>query len=378
VDIAAAERLAATPDPKGLAGLLQQNGNPAVSKAVAQQFGALFMQGLMQQNDGAGLPMTDGTGSGAINNLFASTMGQAAMSGEKLGLTDLMLRSIEAKQHAAGETPASAAPTASAAATPTNGAATTAGGGFPLSPYWQGNGMRPFGAAASGVAAGSGGHNRVPGAVAPTGTRSVIPVSLSLPATANGTQNGAVAAQSRIGAPISLVDGLAAPSHGASAQQMAAFTQQLAPLLKQAGAQLGVSPRILLAQAALETGWGRSVVGNNIFGIKAGSSWSGATTTTATHEYEDGEYVSINAAFRAYPTLDAAVHDFVSVVSGSQRYRAALGTGDDTGAYARALINGGWATDIDYVQKLQSVASGAAATTAFAAAVTPAPAAAVR
>ena len=130
----------------------------------------------------------------------------------------------------------------------------------------------------------------------------------------------------------------------------------MAPLLKQAGIQLGVSPRILLAQAAIETGWGRSVVGNNIFGIKAGSSWTGDTVTTATHEYEDGQYVSINAAFRAYPSLDAAVRDFVSVVSASPRYRAALGAGEDAGAYARGLVAGGWATDIDYVQKLQSVA----------------------
>ena len=52
-------------------------------------------------------------------------------------------------------------------------------------------------------------------------------------------------------------------------------TQKLMPLLQKAGQQLGVSPKILLAQAAIETGWGRSVVGNNLFGIKAGSSWTG-------------------------------------------------------------------------------------------------------
>src|SRR6185437_12002227 len=98
MDPAAAQRLAASPDPRGLSGLMQRDSDPAVSKAVAQQFGALFMQGLLQQNDGSGIAMTGGVGGGVVNSMFASTMGRVAMSGEKLGLTDLMLRSIEAKQ----------------------------------------------------------------------------------------------------------------------------------------------------------------------------------------------------------------------------------------------------------------------------------------
>ncbi len=203
----------------------------------------------------------------------------------------------------------------------------------------------------------------------PAGGGPILQASLGIGAPAQSSRRGQ---RTPLG-PISLVDGLASSSRSASAQQVAAFTQQLAPLLKQAGAQLGVSPRILLAQAAIETGWGRSVVGNNIFGIKAGSSWTGDTVTTATHEYEDGQYVSINAAFRAYPSFDAAVRDFVSVVSASPRYRAALGAGEDAGAYARGLVAGGWATDIDYVQKLQSVAGGPSATAAFAAAAAPPP-----
>ena len=56
---------------------------------------------------------------------------------------------------------------------------------------------------------------------------------------------------------------------------------EIRPALVEAGRQLGVSPRILLAHAALETGWGRSVVGNNLFGIKASASWQGEAITTA-------------------------------------------------------------------------------------------------
>jgi flagellar protein FlgJ len=139
----------------------------------------------------------------------------------------------------------------------------------------------------------------------------------------------------------------------------------LAPLLREAGSRLGVSPRLLLAQAALETGWGRSVVGNNIFGIKAGSSWTGPSVTAATHEYENGQRVAIRDAFRAYPSLEAAVHDFVALVSGSPRYRAALGAGDDAAGYARALLDGGWATDVDYVRKLETTAASRSVTATF-------------
>src|SRR5262249_17858769 len=147
---------------------------------------------------------------------------------------------------------------------------------------------------------------------------------------------------------------------GATPEDIAAFKEKLMPLLQQAGQQLGVSPKILLAQAAIETGWGRSVVGNNLFGIKAGSAWPRAEGDAPTHEYQNGELISITDAFRAYPSAEASVQDFVSLVSNSPRYRAALGKGEDVVAYAQGLIAGGWATDINYVQKLQSVASSPA------------------
>jgi len=148
---------------------------------------------------------------------------------------------------------------------------------------------------------------------------------------------------------------------GVSSAQSRSFAQQLAPLLKEAGRQLGVAPKILLAQAALETGWGRSVAGNNIFGVKAGSSWSGSSTTTMTHEFEEGRMVPREAAFRAYPSVDAAVQDYVALIGGSPRYQSALGAGDDAAAYARGLVAGGYATDNEYAQKLQAVASQPAA-----------------
>jgi len=341
MDLFAAQRLAAAPDPRALGGLLNKSSDPAVAKAVAQQFGSLFMQGLLQQSDGSGMGFAGGTGGGVVNSMFASTMSQAAMSHEKLGLADLMLRSIEAKQRAAGQSQASPSDGATAASVMGSAApAATAGGaaGFPLSPYRAINGLRPLGAGS--------GHLRVPASM----SAGFGPLTNASLASAAGPVRSATGSGNTTPAPT----------------QMALFTQQMAPLLQAAGAQLGVSPRTLLAQAALETGWGRAVVGNNIFGIKAGSSWTGPAVTTPTHEYENGQLVSVTDAFRSYPTLDAAVRDFVSIMSASSRYRGALNTGEDTGAYASALVAGGWATDIDYVQKLQSVAASRAAASVFA------------
>jgi peptidoglycan hydrolase FlgJ len=139
------------------------------------------------------------------------------------------------------------------------------------------------------------------------------------------------------------------------------FVQQLRPMMVEAGRQLGVSPRILLAHAALETGWGRSVVGNNLFGIKAGSGWQGEQSTTLTHEVEDGQRVAREAAFRAYPSLDASVQDYVSLIGGNPRYQGLIGLGDDVEAYGRGLMAGGYATDTDYGSKLEAVAAEAAA-----------------
>ncbi|HTV89775.1 MAG TPA: glucosaminidase domain-containing protein, partial [Stellaceae bacterium] len=144
------------------------------------------------------------------------------------------------------------------------------------------------------------------------------------------------------------------------AAQMAAFAGRLGPLLDGAARQIGVSARVLLAQAALETGWGRSVVGNNVFGVKAGSTWSGSQVEAATHEVEGGRSVSQTASFRSYGSLEDAVRDFVSLVGGSSRYRAALGAGDNARNYAEGLIKGGYATDGDYPAKLAAVAASPA------------------
>jgi flagellar protein FlgJ len=344
VDIGTARTLAALNAPGGIAGLAKHANDPAAARKVAQQFGAMLMQNLMRQSDGSALPMAGGTGGDIVNTMFSTTMGQAAMAHDRTGLTDMLLRSLQQKQRQAdgGSAEPNSAPTA--ASRPTS---------FPLAGYWQGNGLRPL---ATALAA------SLPGVGAPISTLLAAMPNMNTKMTAAFGLHG----QPLLSNGTTTFPSGSGPASGSvSSEQIAAFTQKLAPLLEKAGQQLGVSPKILLAQTAIETGWGRSVVGNNLFGIKAGSSWPGPQVTAATHEYENGQYVAIQDSFRAYPSAEASVQDFVSLVSNSNRYRAALGSGGDVAAYAQGLLSGGWATDIDYAHKLKTVAASAAVNAAF-------------
>jgi flagellar protein FlgJ len=141
------------------------------------------------------------------------------------------------------------------------------------------------------------------------------------------------------------------------------FVRGLWPVAEAAGRELGVDPRHILAQAALETGWGRSVPSdatgqssNNFFGIKAGSSWNGATVSVRTLEFEGGLPVSKRAQFRSYDSAQAGFRDYVALLKNNPRYAAALNTGTNTHAFARALQSGGYATDPAYAAKVATIA----------------------
>lgn len=144
------------------------------------------------------------------------------------------------------------------------------------------------------------------------------------------------------------------------------FVASLLPLARRTAARLGVSARGLLAQMALETGWGRHVPpaadgrssSHNLFGIKAGEDWAGARTTLSTLEVEDGVFQRRHASFRVYPSLASALEDYVSLLRDNPRYAGALDVGEDIAAFARGLQAGGYATDPDYAHKIQSIASG--------------------
>lgn len=151
---------------------------------------------------------------------------------------------------------------------------------------------------------------------------------------------------------------------GATDQERQSFLQRFLPQASAAAERLGVTPTSLLAHAALETGWGRSMPADadgrpsfNLFGIKASGGWQGRSATAATTEFESGVAQRVDQPFRAYDSPEASIRDYVELISANPRYRAAIGTGDDTAAFANALQRGGYATDPDYAAKLAAVAA---------------------
>jgi flagellar protein FlgJ len=150
----------------------------------------------------------------------------------------------------------------------------------------------------------------------------------------------------------------------ASPQARASFISDLWPSAQAAGQQLGVDPRNLIAQAALETNWGtripRDVQGrstNNLFGVKAAGQWDGASVTAGTQEFQNGAAVSTTGQFRAYDSREQSFQDYVTLLRSNPRYSAALNTGSNVHAFASALQRGGYATDPDYASKVAAVAA---------------------
>jgi len=152
------------------------------------------------------------------------------------------------------------------------------------------------------------------------------------------------------------------------------FVQKLAPYAQQAAEKLGVSVRAVLAQAALETQWGRHMpthangnTSNNLFGMKAGSSWDGDKVSVPTLEFEDGVAVRRHAQFRSYTNPGQSFDDYAQLIADNPRYAKALNHGDDVLGFARGLVNGGYATDPSYAQKLAAIANSPAMREALAA-----------
>lgn len=102
------------------------------------------------------------------------------------------------------------------------------------------------------------------------------------------------------------------------------FIASITGAAKVASSETGLSFELMLSQAALETGWGANILPgtNNIFNIKADSSWTGSSQTFHVREMINGTWVWVDASFRVYPTLEAAFRDRVQFLQDNPRYKA--------------------------------------------------------
>jgi flagellar protein FlgJ len=156
----------------------------------------------------------------------------------------------------------------------------------------------------------------------------------------------------------------AAPAGGAGsgASAPADFVRAALPHAERAARLLGVSPLALVAQAALESGWGermpRRADGTssfNVFGIKAGGAWAGGRAAARTIEFEAGVPALRTEDFRAYADLGAAFDDYARLIGTDPRYADARRAAADPGRYLSALQAAGYATDPGYADKVGRV-----------------------
>jgi flagellar protein FlgJ len=140
------------------------------------------------------------------------------------------------------------------------------------------------------------------------------------------------------------------------------FVATMMPMAEQAAKKLGVDPRYLVAQAALETGWGKSIINNkggdsshNLFGIKA-HGWGGASANVTTSEYVQGVKVKEKADFRSYDSFEQSFNDYVSFLQSNGRYSQALQSTANPERFVNELQQAGYATDPHYARKISQIA----------------------
>lgn len=141
-----------------------------------------------------------------------------------------------------------------------------------------------------------------------------------------------------------------------------AFMNALKPHAERAAAELDIQPDVLLAQVALETGWGKHVIhaedgsnSHNLFNIKADQRWQGERIQVSTLEYRQGVAQQERADFRRYDNYAQSFSDYVEFVKTSPRYQQALEAGSDSASYAEELQRAGYATDPDYANKIKQL-----------------------
>jgi flagellar protein FlgJ len=302
--------------------------DPAALREAARQFEAVFTRMMLEsmRDASGGDPMFDSEESRFYRDMFDSQLSVEMTRGRGLGLAEMLVAQVKR----------------SGLVAPAEGSAVPA----PVS--------LPVAITAVDPRTDTAGRQRMPGATS-LQAATLVP---GIAAASRGPSGVAAASAAGPSAPAAV---RALPVGRTPTRQE--FLDAILPAAEKAAAQLGVSPRNLIAQAALETGWGRHLprsadgrISFNLFGIKATGGWRGASVASSTTEVLQGRAQRMVERFRAYSSVEESVADHTRLIGGSRRYQAVRGTGDDALAFGTALQRGGYATDPGYARKIVAVA----------------------
>ncbi|QRN04167.1 flagellar assembly peptidoglycan hydrolase FlgJ [Legionella sp. MW5194] len=156
-----------------------------------------------------------------------------------------------------------------------------------------------------------------------------------------------------------------AAQQGKTAQSIDEFVKSIWPYAQQAASMLGLDPKLLVAQAALETGWGQYVTrdedgssSNNFFNIKSTGKQQNEAVEVKTTEYVADIPVRTKASFKKYSSVENSFADYVSLIKDNSRYEQALANANDPHRFIKALHDAGYATDPRYADKILSIYHG--------------------
>ena len=151
------------------------------------------------------------------------------------------------------------------------------------------------------------------------------------------------------------------PQYRWSPESPEEFIRDLWPVAERVAGKLRIRPEVLVAQAALETGWGKKmpdgVQGSsmNLFGIKADPGWKGQKVSVPTLEYREHVAVKEQASFRAYESTEKSMEDYVAFLKNNPRYETALKHSHDPQRFLQELQEAGYATDPRYAEKIEGI-----------------------
>ncbi len=326
-----------------------REGSPEALKVAAKQFEAYLVQQLLRASREASLDggVLGNEGGGHYEDLFDKQLALSVTSGRGLGIADLLVqqlgRGTDESATSADDTPAETAPAEPVPVAPQarepvlvhHETASKAPEGSPKAPE---------------------GSPGAPMTLLPQQGTSAGPDGSGFAADAVGGGLPALLAGGGESAPAEPT-----PARFASAED---FVAAVMPHARRVGTELGVDPRLLVAQAALETGWGQSIIRNgdgssshNLFNIKAHSSWDGPVASVRTREFIRGSETMVRAEFRSYDSFADSFRDYVDFLRSNPRYRTALTQTHDPEAFARSLQTAGYATDPSYADKIMSIYS---------------------
>lgn len=294
---------------------VRDGDDPGADKKVAQQFEALFIQMLLKQaHQGPVLSQLFNSSATRMANSLGDEQMALQLSDPGIGLAQALLAQIQAR-HGAASTDKDAAAAAQPSSSDTHAAA----------------GRRPGADAAADIPAGS------------------VPSITAL----LGMLGGVAAAGAAVGAVVSAIKDT--PEH------IRSFVAAMSGAARAASDASGVPLKLMLGQAALESGWGaREIRGSdgapshNLFGIKAGPGWNGKVVQVLTTEYQDGVARKVMQPFRAYDSYQESFDDYARLISQSRRYQDVMAAPSPEAA-ALQLQDAGYATDPDYASKLISI-----------------------